>query len=263
MAQDGWFSAIKPGFDSPWGYYNFLTRISIIHQLRNSLSRFSHPKYFVDSQRFHKEKLKNPIVLRTPIVRKISAEYFREIRNLPKDEIFQLCQEMLKQNDGNLGDVAFDWAYRLRKSCDQKDLRIFERWLKKYVHSWGSCDHLCVHPLGNLILQYPELARKIKVWAHSKNRWERRASAVALIPALRRKKLLKEAFVTVDILLLDREDTVQKGYGWMLKEAGNRFPKEVFRYVIKNRKKMPRTALRYAIEKMPPNWKKRAMRKDF
>ncbi|MGH8003331.1 MAG: DNA alkylation repair protein [Limisphaerales bacterium] len=86
---------------------------------------------------------------------------------------------------------------------------------------------------------------------------------MALIPALRRKLLLKEAFATADILLQDEEDLVQKGYGWMLKEASNRYPKEVFKYVMKNRKKMPRTALRYAIEKMPKGWKKKAMRKDL
>ena len=74
--------------------------------------------------------------------------------------------------------------------------------------------------------------------------------------------MLKEAFQTADILLQDKENLVQKGYGWMLKEASNRFPKEVFRYVMKNKKKMPRTALRYAIEKMPTAWRKEAMRRD-
>jgi 3-methyladenine DNA glycosylase AlkD len=54
---------------------------------------------------------------------------------------------------------------------------------------------------------------------------------------------------------------VQKGYGWMLKEAGRNHQKEVFHYVMKNRAVMPRTALRYAIEKMPENLRKQAMKK--
>lgn len=231
----------------------------VIQKLRLSLSCFSHPRYFMNAQQFEKDKLKSPMVLRTGVVRKISAEHFRKIRNLPKDEIFKLCEELLRSGDGNLGEIARDWAYRCRKGYEKKDFRTFEQWLKKYIKSWGSCDHLCVHPLGHLIEQYPELSSKVKKWATSKNRWERRASAVALIPALRRKHLLKEAFATADILLQDREDLVQKGYGWMLKEASNRYPKEVFRYVMRNRKKMPRTALRYAIEKMPAGWKTKAM----
>jgi 3-methyladenine DNA glycosylase AlkD len=217
----------------------------------------------MNEQRFYKEKLKNPMVLRTDILRKISSEHFKEIRNLPKDEIFGLCEEMLKSGDGAERAIAFDWAYKCKKRYEKKDFKIFERWLKKYVRGWGSCDHLCAHPLGHFIEQFPEFAKKTKKWAKSKNQWLRRAAAVALIPALRREKLLREAFQTADILLKDKEDLVQKGYGWMLKEASNQFPKEVFRYVMKNSKRMPRTALRYAIEKMPAGRKKQAMRKDW
>jgi 3-methyladenine DNA glycosylase AlkD len=60
-------------------------------------------------------------------------------------------------------------------------------------------------------------------------------------------------------LFHDTDDLVQKGYGWMLKEASRRHPEEVFRYVMKHREDMPRTALRYAIEKMPGDWKRQAM----
>lgn len=238
-------------------------RHSIIQKVGLSLSRFSHPRYRMNEQRFYKEKLENPIVLRTDILRKISSQHFKEIRNLSKDEIFGLCEKLLKSGNGEERAIAFDWAYKCKKRYEKKDFRMFERWLKKYVHGWGSCDHLCVHPLGHFIEKFPVFSAKTKKWARSKNKWLRRASAVALIPALRRKLLLKEAFQTADILLKDDDDLVQKGYGWMLKEASNRFPKEVFRYVMKNRKRMPRTALRYAIEKMPAKLKKASMKKDF
>jgi 3-methyladenine DNA glycosylase AlkD len=55
---------------------------------------------------------------------------------------------------------------------------------------------------------------------------------------------------------------VQKGYGWMLKEASNNFPGEVITYVMKNKKEMPRTALRYAIEKLSPEFRREAMRRE-
>jgi 3-methyladenine DNA glycosylase AlkD len=54
---------------------------------------------------------------------------------------------------------------------------------------------------------------------------------------------------------------VQKGYGWMLKVASGIHQKEVFEYVMKNKDRMPRTTLRYAIEKMPKNLKAEAMKK--
>ena len=61
---------------------------------------------------------------------------------------------------------------------------------------------------------------------------------------------------------MDRDDLVQKGYGWMLKEASRMHQKEVFDYVLRNNKIMPRTALRYAIEKMPEDLRLLAMKKD-
>ncbi len=60
-------------------------------------------------------------------------------------------------------------------------------------------------------------------------------------------------------LLEDNEDLVQKGYGWMLKEAGNSYQKEVFNFVMANKKLMSRTALRYAIEKLPDKLRKKAI----
>ena len=59
----------------------------------------------------------------------------------------------------------------------------------------------------------------------------------------------------------DTDDLVQKGYGWMLKEASKKHQTQVFNYIMKNKAKMPRTALRYAIEKMPVELKKQAMKK--
>ena len=67
----------------------------------------------------------------------------------------------------------------------------------------------------------------------------------------------------LDLLLTDTDDMVQKGYGWLLKEASRKHQEEVFDYVMRNKKLMPRTALRYAIELMPKDLKAEAMKKDW
>lgn len=149
----------------------------------------------------------------------------------------------------------------MRRHYQKEDFKPFEFWLKKYVNDWESCDDLCTHAFGAFIYQFPEFLPKIKKWAGSSNQWLRRASAVVLIYSLRKGKYLNEAFSMAKTLMKDNEDLVQKGYGWMLKEASNLYPKEVFNFVVKNKKIMPRTALRYAIEKLPGNMKKEAMKK--
>jgi 3-methyladenine DNA glycosylase AlkD len=108
---------------------------------------------------------------------------------------------------------------------------------------------------------YPDHLAELKTWARSKNRWARRAAAVTLIIPARHGRFLDEVFEIADILLRDDDDLVRKGYGWMLKATSESNRKAVFDYVMKNKSEMPRTALRYAIEKMPKTLKAKAMQK--
>jgi 3-methyladenine DNA glycosylase AlkD len=80
------------------------------------------------------------------------------------------------------------------------------------------------------------------------------------VPA-KRGKFLPDVFEICDVLLMDEDDMVKKGYGWLLKEESRVHQKEVFDYVVKHRNVMPRTALRYAIELMPKELKAEAMKK--
>jgi 3-methyladenine DNA glycosylase AlkD len=84
---------------------------------------------------------------------------------------------------------------------------------------------------------------------------------VTLILPARKGLFLKEVFEISDSLLTDKDDMVQKGYGWRLMEASKKHHAEVFDYLMKWKAKMPRTALRYAIEKMPVEMRQKAMEK--
>ncbi|MDH4157760.1 MAG: DNA alkylation repair protein [candidate division Zixibacteria bacterium] len=230
----------------------------IIDKLKQEMARQDKPENRHNYQRFHKEKLKEPWGLKTQVLRKISNDCFKDVRHMPKDEILDIGDRLLASDMRYGRFLAFEWALKVKKDFTKQDFARFEIWLKKYVNNWGACDHFC-GITGHLVAEHHELTAKTKNWTRSKNRWLRRAAAVSLIEPVRRKMLLDEVFRTADILLTDEDDMVQKGYGWMLKEASNVFQKEVFAYVMKNKACMPRTALRYAIEKMPPAMRKRAM----
>lgn len=197
----------------------------------------------------------------TPSIRKMSMKYFAKVKNKTKSEIFQICEELLESGYVEERTIAFDWAFRLKRQYESSDFHVLESWLKKYVHGWGSCDDLCTHAFGAFIFQFPKYVSNVKEWAESANRWMRRASAVVMIYSIRRKQKLERIFEIADLLLTDSDVMVQKGYGWMLKESSNKYPQEIFNYVMKHKRKMPRTALRYAIEKLPPKLKKEAMKK--
>jgi len=239
--------------------FNFMNKI--LGEIRQELKQNIDLEYKKGAKRFFKEKI-NPIGVRAPINKKIASKYYKKIAYKNKLEIFNLCEKLLEKKTCEETSIAFNWARRQNKNLTKKDFFIFEKWLKKYVNNWAFCDDFCTHAFGELIFKYPQCLPRVKTWAKSKNRWLRRASAVILIYSVRKnpsspkasmgqEKYLKNILKTADILLQDSDDLVQKGYGWSLKVAGDYYPQEVFDFVMKRKNKMPRTALRYAIEKFP------------
>jgi len=239
-----------------------MSRNNIIQAVRKDLAQYNKPEFKIDAQRFFKEKLKRRHLLKTSIIRKIAKTHFKQAKELSKKEIFEICEEFLGSGRDGERSLGFIWAGKCQDRYTKSDFKLFEVWLKKYVDNWGYCDALCCYVLGVLLFQYPDLIKKTIKWRKSKNRWFRRASAVALIYSLNKGKQIKTAIEVADRLLLDEDDMVQKGYGWMLKVASDYYPDDVFKYVLKHRKTMPRTALRYAIEKYPTEKRKEAMKKD-
>ena len=232
----------------------------VIAAIRKELEASSDEKTKNSGKNFFKEAV-SLYGVKTALVGKIAKNHYGEVKGLEKNELFGLCEELWKSGYMEESFIACDWSYFINKDYEKKDFKVFEKWVRTYVSNWASCDTLCNHTVGSFVTMYPEYVEELKRWAQSKNRWMRRASAVSLILPARHGDFLQDIFKIADILLLDDDDLVQKGYGWMLKAASQAHQKEVFEYVMKNKKDMPRTALRYAIEKMPEGLKKKAMEK--
>ncbi len=232
----------------------------LVTDLRRELAEHADERYRASIQRFFKEPIE-VYGVRTADVRRISQKYFKQVKGLSKDEVLEICELLHRGTKFEEHGIAFSWAGKLASQFEPADFRMLERWLKLHVSNWAACDSLCCGPLGEFLLKFPQFLPRVQAWSKSKNRWLRRASAVAMILPGRRELYLDVAYQTADILLRDEDDMVQKGYGWMLKEISNKRPREVLDFVMKRKTVMPRTALRYAIEKLPPAWKKRAMAK--
>lgn len=232
----------------------------IIKALREELRMNSDETIKKSTERFFKEDVKS-YGIKSAVVKKISRDYFKQVKDNSKVELFGLCEELWHSGYIEESFVACDWSYNIHKKYERDDFRIFEKWVNEYLGNWASCDTLCNHSVGAFIEMYPEYINELKKWAKSKNRWVRRASAVSLIVPAKKGEFLKDVFEISDILLSDEDDLVRKGYGWMLKVASQAHLKEVFDYVMSKKTVMPRTSLRYAIEKMPENMKAEAMKK--
>ena len=233
---------------------------SIIDKVRDQLEKSIEIKTKENSQRFFKEKI-DFYGVKVPVVKKISKDSFKEIKTYDKSEIFRLIEILWQSGKLEESFIACNWTYSLRESFQPKDFPVFEKWIDLYINNWASCDTFCNHSMGEFIQMYPEFLGELKEFTKSKNRWMRRASAVSLIIPARKGLFLDAIFEIADNLLLDNDDMVQKGYGWMLKVASQTYMNDVFDYVMTKKAVMPRTALRYAIEKMPEELKRQAMKR--
>jgi 3-methyladenine DNA glycosylase AlkD len=232
----------------------------IIENLRQELIKNADEKTRLSGERFFKEDVKL-YGLKSADTGRISKEHYKTIEDKSKPNIFALCSELWKSGYMEESFVACNWSYNVHKHYETSDFDVFESWVNNYVGNWASCDTLCNHTVGTFVEMYPKYLSGLKKWATSANRWVKRASAVSLIVPARNGKFLPDIFEIADILHSDKDDMVQKGYGWMLKAASQAYQQEVFKYVMKKKATMPRTSLRYAIEKMPSELKAMAMAK--
>ena len=118
----------------------------------------------------------------------------------------------------------------------------------KYVNNWDLVDVTCPHIIGKHLMDNDRSI--LYSWAKSDDLWTKRIAIVSTHWFIR-KNDLQDTFKIAEMLLNDEHDLIHKAVGWMLREAGKRdLEKEEF-FLKKHYKTMPRTMLRYAIERFP------------
>jgi len=234
----------------------------VIEAIRQEFAAHADPDRRKSSRRFFKEEIRC-YGMKTATAVTIAKKYWKKVRSREKQEIFGLCEELYRSGMMEEAFVVSQWAQMLGERFEPGDIAVFRHWIDTYITNWAACDGLCNHAVGDLVVRYPEHIEELKRWAQSDNRWMRRAAAVSLIVPAKHGEFLDEAIAIADLLLAETDDMVQKGYGWLLKEASREHTDEVFSYVMRNKRVMPRTALRYAIELMPKDLKAEAMKKDW
>jgi 3-methyladenine DNA glycosylase AlkD len=143
------------------------------------------------------------------------------------------------------------------KQADKKfKQEIFNFYLKnaKKFNNWDLVDVTCTHIVGNFLLDKNK--KTLYDLAKSKNLWEKRISIVSTFEFIKNNQF-GDTLKISEILLKDKHDLIQKAVGWMLREVGKRDAKILRDFLKTNYLKIPRTTLRYAIEKFSKEERKR------
>lgn len=180
---------------------------TILNDIRESLKNNADPQILASSARYHKEG-EAPKVYGVGManVGKIAKEAFKQIKHLPKQEIFELCEGLWQTGYLEESVVACVWAESLHKQYEPADFKIFEHWVHDCVTNWADCDTLCNHTVGSFVTMYPEYVVELKKWAKSPRRFVKRAGAVTLIIPARKGLFLGDVFESPTLLFFSQQD---------------------------------------------------------
>lgn len=200
-------------------------------------------------------------IKKTNLYRAIAKAYKHEIRKLEIDRIYHICELLLDVGKTPETIIAYQIIFDQKDKYDDKTFDVFEQWMFKYINDWWDCDDFMTHAFKHVLLKYPENIYKIKAWVFHERFAVRRSAAVILIMPAKKKQIdASIIFEICDLLISDDHYLVQKGYGWLLKEASVKYHDQVIDYLKRHVADMTRTAFRYALEKLPLEEKEKMMR---
>ena len=232
-----------------------------VQKIRTRLQKLGNKQRAMDSQRYFKtgsgEYGEGDIFLgiTVPEIRRLAASY----QAITLREVAQLLRSAIHE-ERLLALLILVRAYGRGDEHAQK--RIYELYLKntRHINNWDLVDASAEHIVGAFLLG--EGKKPLYVLARSKDLWERRIAIMATFPFIKRGAFA-DTLKIAKILLADKEDLIHKAVGWMLREIGKRDIRIEEQFLKKHYKEMPRTMLRYAIERFPESKRQRYLKGEI
>lgn len=217
-----------------------------IQQIKKTLFNLRDSEHAEKKRPFFKN-CKNDVFLgiKAPVVRKVAKEF----RNIELSELLHLMSSNVHE-ERSLAHVIL--CEQFRKANDHKKTEIFHFYIQHRgnIRDWDGVDDSAPYIVGAYLLEKDK--QVLYQLARSEIIWDRRIAIVATWWFIRHHQL-EDTFKIAELLLRDKEDLIHKAVGWMLRELGKRDITALRQFLDKHHTIMPRTMLRYAIEKFTDN----------
>lgn len=227
----------------------------MLNKLKKELEALADKNRAINYQRFFKtgkgEYAEGDVFLgiTVPLQRKIAKKYLN--LSIPK------IQELIKSKIHEYRLIALVILMNKYKNANEQEKEnIFSFYLKntRYINNWDLVDISAPNIFGEFLFDKDK--KILYELANSKNLWEKRIAIVSTFYFIKKQEF-QETLALSEILLNDSHDLIHKAVGWMLREVGKKDQEELERFLKFHHKKMPRTMLRYAIEKFPEDKRKK------
>lgn len=181
----------------------------------------------------------------------------KEFEGMPVKELEKLLESPI--HEVRAGAVSImDKESRTKKITEGRRKEFFDLYMKRHdrINNWDLVDLGCLYMTGSYLFDKPRTI--LYKLAKSKNTWERRTAILSTCYFLRQNDL-DDTFKIAELLVKDKEDLIHKATGWMLRFAGDKDAKRLLAFLDKHAATMPRTLLRYSIEKLDKKKKEHYM----
>jgi 3-methyladenine DNA glycosylase AlkD len=220
-----------------------------LHDMRSKLQKLGNKQKARVLQRFFKtgqgEYGEGDIFLgvRVPEIRKLAGKY----QDISITDVQKLLKSPIHE-ERLLALIIFVIKYS--KGNDVVKKRIYELYLKntRHINNWDLVDLSAEKIVGDYLMDKSK--KPLYNLAKSKSLWERRISIMATFHFIKQNNFV-ETLIIAEILLTDKEELIHKAVGWMLREIGKRQLPTEEKFLNEHFQEMPRTMLRYAIERFP------------
>jgi 3-methyladenine DNA glycosylase AlkD len=174
----------------------------------------------------------------------------KESLEMPLAEIEKLLESPIHEVRAGALSIMGQIARR-KKTPEARRKELFDLYMRRHdrVNNWDLVDLGALYVVGIHLLDKPRAI--LYKLARSKNMWERRTAIVSTGQFIRKGEV-EDTFKIAEMLLKDDQDLIHKGTGWMLRAAGQVDRRQLLKFLDKHAATMPRTLLRYAIEKFDP-----------
>ncbi|NMD11345.1 MAG: DNA alkylation repair protein [Acidobacteria bacterium] len=227
-----------------------------------SLKACADPKRAEGQRRYFKEQVEF-LGLTTPKMKEIEADVWQKVRgtwNFPEGVAF--AEAMLREPYHEIRGLGLLILLRFRQEFPASFPDRVRGWLQTdRLDNWALVGVFCPDALGPILEKDPKFVAQIKTWAGDPNRWVKRASAVSFIKLARRGIHLDAIYDIAVRLFPVQDDLIHKATGWLLREAGKADAPRLRAFLLKHGPAIPRTSLRYAIERFSETERKSLLAK--
>jgi len=229
-----------------------------LKEIRTKIKNLGNKEVAIISQRFFKTGAGQYgegdifIGIRVPVLRSLAKEF----QDIDLKEVKQLLESSIHE-ERLLALLIL--IKQFAKGNDEIKNNIYDLYLSKtkYINNWDLIDCSAEHIVGKHLQN--KNRKPLYQLAKSASMWERRISILATFCFIK-QQMFEETLKVSKLLLKDREDLIHKAVGWMLRETGERDIDTEIEFLNQYYRVMPRTMLRYAIEKFPENERQRYLR---